>query len=76
MYWLPILILVLIGIVAVAWSGIFALILFAIGFVGFIAYVAMRPRADEKMAPPERPGAQPHNEDDTPTGLWGERRPS
>ncbi|HET7589729.1 MAG TPA: hypothetical protein VFK14_06040 [Solirubrobacterales bacterium] len=76
MYFIPIVLIVVLGLIAVAWSPIFALIIFALGFVAFLAYVAMKPRADEQLAPPEKPGPQPHNEDDTPTGIWGERRPS
>lgn len=76
MYLIPIVLLVVLALIAVAWSPIFALVIFAIGFVGFLAFVAMRPRADEKLSPPERPGPQPHHEDDAPTGIWGERRPS
>jgi hypothetical protein len=76
MYLLPIVLIVILALIAVAWSPIFALIFFAIAFVAFLAYVSMKPRADEKLAPPEQPGPQPHHEDDTPTGIWGERRPS
>jgi hypothetical protein len=76
MYFLPIVLIIILALIAVAWSPIFALIAFAIGFVVFLAYVASKPRADEQLAPPEQPGAQPHHEDDTPTGIWGERRPS
>jgi len=76
MYLIPIVLIILLALIAGAWSPFFALIIFAIGFVVFLAYVAMRPRADEKLAPPEQPGRQPQNEDETPTGIWGERRPS
>ena len=76
MYLIPIALIVILALLGAAWSPIFALIIFVIGFVAFLAYVAMRPRADEKLAPPEQPGRQPHHEDETPTGIWGERRPS
>lgn len=76
MYLIPIILIVVLGLIAVAWSPIFALVFFVIGFVAFLAYAALKPRADEKLAPPEQPGRQPHNEDDTPTGIWGESRPS
>lgn len=76
MYLITIGVIILLALIAVAWSPIFALVLFAIGFVVFLAVVAMKPRADEQLAPPERPGPQPHHEDDSPTGIWGERRPS
>jgi hypothetical protein len=76
MYLIPIALIIILALIAVAWSPIFALIFFALGFAAFLAYVSMKPRADEKLAPPEQPGRQPHNEDETPTGIWGERRPS
>jgi hypothetical protein len=76
MYLIPLALIILLALIAVAWSPIFAVIFFVIGFVAFLAYVAMKPRADEKLAPPEQPGRQPQHENDTPTGIWGERRPS
>jgi hypothetical protein len=53
MYLIPIVLIILLALIAGAWSPIFALIVFAIGFAVFLAYVAMKPRADEKLAPPE-----------------------
>jgi hypothetical protein len=76
MYLISIALIILLALIAVAWSPIFALIAFVIGFVAFLAWAAASRRADEKLAPPEQPGRQPHNEDGTPTGIWGERRPS
>jgi len=73
MYVVPIVILVLLAIVAVAWSPIFAVILAALGFVAFLAIVGLRPRADEKIEPPT--GSAGKYEDDTPKGAWGEPRP-
>ncbi|HET8814891.1 MAG TPA: hypothetical protein VFM51_08045 [Solirubrobacterales bacterium] len=76
MYVIPLVLIVLLALVAVAWSPIFALIFFAIGFVAFLGYAGLSRRADEKLAPPEQPGRQPQHENETPTGIWGERRPS
>jgi hypothetical protein len=76
MYVIPIVLIVLIGLIAVAWTPIFALIFFVIAFIGFLAYVGMSRRADEKLAPPDQPGRQPQHENETPTGIWGEKRPS
>lgn len=76
MYLIPIAVIIVLALIAVAWSPIFALILFVIGFVAFLAYAGMRPRADEQLTPPEQPGPQPHNEGGEPTGIWGERRSS
>jgi hypothetical protein len=76
MYLIPIALIILLALIAVAWSPIFALIIFVIGFIAFLAYAASSRRADEKLAPPEQPGPQPNHDDETPTGIWGERRPS
>jgi hypothetical protein len=76
MYLIPIVLIVLVALIAVAWSPIFALAVFVLGFIAFLAWAGANRRADEKLAPPEQPGPQPHNETDTPTGIWGERRPS
>jgi hypothetical protein len=74
MYLIPLALFVLLALIAVAWSPIFALIFFVIGFVAFLGYVGLTRRADEEVAPPERPGRQPHHENEVPTGLWGERK--
>jgi flagellar biosynthesis/type III secretory pathway M-ring protein FliF/YscJ len=76
MYLIPIALIILVALIAVAWTPIFALIVFVVGFVAFLAYAGMSRRADEKLAPPEQPGRQPQHENETPTGIWGERRPS
>jgi hypothetical protein len=74
MYLIPIVLIILLAMIAVAWSPIFALVFFAIGFVVFLGYVGLSRRADEKVAPPEQPGRQPQHENDVPTGPWGERK--
>lgn len=72
MYVIPLVVLVLIALVAVAWSPILALIVAVPAFVLFLAYVGMRPRADERIEPPT--GSAGKYEDDTPRGVWGEPR--
>jgi hypothetical protein len=72
MYAIPIVVLVLIALIGVVWSPVFAVILFALGFVAFLAYAGMRPRADEKIEPPT--GHAGRYEDETPKGAWGEPR--
>jgi hypothetical protein len=74
MYLIPIALMILLALIAVAWSPIFALIFFALGFVAFLVYTGLSRRADEELAPPERPGRQPQHENEVPTGPWGERR--
>jgi hypothetical protein len=73
MYVVPIAVLVLLAVVAVAWSPLFAAIVAVPLFVVFLAYVGLRPRADETMEPPT--GSARRHEDETPKGLWGEPRP-
>ena len=72
MYVIPIVILFLLAIVAVAWSPIFAVIFAAVAFLAFLAIVGLRPRADEKIDPPT--GSAGNYEEDTPKGVWGEPR--
>jgi len=76
MYAIPIIAIVGLALIAVAWSPLFALVLFVPAFIAFLAYVGMSRRADQKIAPPQVPATGPGHEDDTDTGLWGERRPS
>jgi hypothetical protein len=76
MYIVPLVLIIILALIAVAWSPIFALIFFVVGFVAFLAYAGLSRRADEKLAPPEQPGRQPQHENDVHTGVWGERRES
>jgi hypothetical protein len=73
MYVIPLVLLILLAIVAVAWSPVFAVIVAALLFAAFLVYVGLRPRADEKITPPT--GSAEKYEDDTPKGAWGEPRP-
>jgi hypothetical protein len=73
MYVIPLVVLVFLAIVAVAWSPLLALIVAVPAFVLFLAYVGMRPRADEQIEPPT--GSAHRYEDETPKGAWGEPRP-
>jgi hypothetical protein len=76
MYLIPIVVIVLLALIAVAWTPIFALVLFVIFMTGFFAYVGMSRRADEKISPPQTPGQTATSvEEEDETGLWGERRP-
>jgi hypothetical protein len=73
MYLIPLIVLILIGIVAVAWTPIFAVIIAVPAFIAFLLYVGMRPRADEKVKPPA--GRPRTVESDVRKGAWGEPRP-
>jgi hypothetical protein len=72
MYTIPLILIIILAAIAVAWSPIFALIIAVPVFIAFLAYVGMRPRTDEKMTPPT--GRAEKYEDDTPKGVWGEPR--
>lgn len=73
MYVIPLVVLIFLAIVAVAWSPLLALIVAVPAFVLFLAYVGMRPRADEQIESPT--GSARKYEDETPKGAWGEPRP-
>jgi hypothetical protein len=75
MYVIPIVVIVILALIAVAWTPVFALIFFVIFMIGFFAYVGMSRRADQQISPPQAPGQTTAASDDEDTGLWGERRP-
>jgi hypothetical protein len=72
MYAIPLVVLVCLAVIAVAWSPLFAVLIAVPLFVLFLVVAGMRPRADEKIEPPT--GSADKYEDETPTGAWGERR--
>lgn len=72
MYAIPLVLIVVLALIAVAWSPLFALILAVPAFLAFLAYVGTRSRADERIDPPT--GSARKYEDDTPRGAWGEPR--
>ncbi|MDX6601214.1 MAG: hypothetical protein QOF13_416 [Solirubrobacterales bacterium] len=72
MYAIPLAVIVLLALIAVAWSPLLALAIAVPAFVIFLVYVGMKPRADEKIEPPT--GTAGKYEDDTPKGVWGEPR--
>ena len=73
MYLIPIVLMLLLAIVAVAWSPVFAVIVAAILFVAFLAYVGLKPRVDEKIEPPTGRGADEY-EDEAAKRAWREPR--
>ncbi|HEU4735897.1 MAG TPA: hypothetical protein VFS48_02575 [Solirubrobacterales bacterium] len=73
MYVIPLAVIIVLALIAVAWSPIFALIIAVPAFLLFLAYVGMSRRADEKI---EAPVGPPRTvESDEPKGMWGEPRP-
>lgn len=75
MYAVPIFALIVLALIAVAWSPLFALTLFVPAFIAFLIYVGMTRRADQEVTPPQAPAEGPRHEGGGDTGLWGERRP-
>jgi hypothetical protein len=79
MYLIPIIAIVILAIIAVAWSPFFALILAVIGAIAFFAYVGMQPRSDERMRPrtgqPDGTGGAEGAAPAKTKGAWGEREP-
>jgi hypothetical protein len=73
MYVIPLILIVLLAAIAVAWSPIFALIFAVPAFIAFLAFVGMRPRTDEKMTPPTG-SAGKYEEEGAHKGIWGEPR--
>jgi hypothetical protein len=73
MYAIPLIAVVILALIATAWSPIFAVIIAVPLFLAFLAYVGMSRRADEKI---EAPATEPRSvESDVPKGAWGEPRP-
>jgi hypothetical protein len=75
MYVLPIVLLIVVALIAMAWAPVFALIVAVPLFLAFLLYVATRPRADEKAETSPADGSPRSGEGGISGGIWGERRP-
>lgn len=76
MYVVPIILLALVLLLALVWAPIFAAVIFLIGFAIFLAYVGLRPRADQRRPPGEANfAAQASNPPREPerAGMWGQK---
>jgi hypothetical protein len=70
MYVIPLIVIILLAIVAVGWSPIFAVIAFAILFVLFLAYVGLSRRADQgSAASPEARAAERGRKEEAETRI-------
>jgi uncharacterized membrane protein len=70
MYWIPLLVLLVLAIIAVAWTPVFAVILAVVFVVLFFAYVGMSRRADQKApATPESRAAARGREEEAETRI-------
>lgn len=69
MYVIPLALIVLLAIVAVAWSPIFAVLIAAVGFVVFLAYVGISRRADQTVGTPGARAAERGRREEAETRI-------
>jgi positive regulator of sigma E activity len=69
MYLIPLAVLLFVALIAVAWSPIFALVIFGILFLLFLGYVGVSRRADEKATTPEGRAAARGREEEARTRI-------
>ncbi|MCW2987467.1 MAG: hypothetical protein JWM24_405 [Solirubrobacterales bacterium] len=69
MYLIPLIAVVILALIAVAWSPIFALVIFAILFFLFLAYVGLSRRADQEGTTPEARAAARGREEEAETRI-------
>jgi positive regulator of sigma E activity len=70
MYVVPLMVIILLAIVAVAWSPIFAVMIFVIFFVLFLAYVGLSRRADQRVVEtPEARAAERGRQEEAETRI-------
>jgi positive regulator of sigma E activity len=69
MYLIPLIAIILLALVAVAWSPIFAIVIFAIFFVLFLAYVGLSRRSDQEATTPEGRAAERGRREEAETRI-------
>jgi membrane protein implicated in regulation of membrane protease activity len=69
MYLIPLIAIILLALVAVAWSPIFAVVIFAILFVVFLAYVGLSRRSDQEGTTPEARAAERGRQEEAETRI-------
>ncbi|MDX6581408.1 MAG: hypothetical protein QOI10_592 [Solirubrobacterales bacterium] len=69
MYLIPLIAIVILALIAVAWSPIFALVIFVILFIFFLAYVGLSRRADQEGTTPEARAAARGREEEAETRI-------
>jgi hypothetical protein len=69
MYIVPLIAVILLAVVAVAWSPIFAVVAFAILFFLFLAYVGVSRRADQTIGTPEARAAERGRQEEAETRI-------
>ncbi len=77
MYLVPLIVLVVVALIATAWTPIFGVGIFVVGFALFLAYVGLSRRSYQEVTAPQ-PGAEisaSTAKNEAEGGLWGERNP-
>ena len=69
MYLIPLIAIILLALVAVAWSPIFAVVIFAIFFMLFLAYVGLSRRSDQEGTTPEARAAERGRREESETRI-------
>ncbi|MFN8163310.1 MAG: hypothetical protein U0R26_05660 [Solirubrobacterales bacterium] len=70
MYLIPLILIVLLALVAVAWSPIFALVIFAAVFLAYLAFVGMSRRSDQQgVGTPESRAAERGRREEAETRI-------
>jgi hypothetical protein len=66
---IPLIALILLAVIAVAWSPIFALVIFAVGFFVYLAYSGLSRGADERATTPEAQAAARGRREESETRI-------
>ena len=69
MYVIPLAVILLLALVAVAWSPIFAIVAFAIFFFFFLAYIGLTRRADQSAGTPGARAAERGRQEEAETRI-------
>lgn len=69
MYVIPLILIVFLAVVAVAWSPIFAVLIAAVGFMVFLLYVGVSRRADQTVGPPGARAAERGRREEAETRI-------
>jgi hypothetical protein len=69
MYAIPLILIVVLALIAVAWSPIFAVVIAGIGFALFLVYIGVSRRADQTVGPPEARAAEQGRREEAETRI-------
>jgi hypothetical protein len=69
MYLIPLILIIVLAIIAVAWSPIFAVVIAATLFMLFLAYVGISRRSDQKLGTPGARAAEQGRREEAETRI-------